>query len=161
MTTKDDHDMKNAMLCAWTLSLAVTLASCAAESYQRVPSPSQSVEVTSPAVSRIYLLRMPQAKGLIRGLTAKENDRDIGRIGRNNYLCWERPPGRSLVVITYEGSGFGKDDRESMIDVEAEAGRAYYYGVSVDETWDKGIVKLLSRDEAREILNGLEAAPKD
>src|SRR5262245_49905536 len=86
------------------LGLALDLSSCAAESFQKVPFPAQSSEVSSPSVSRIYLLRLPQARGTIRGLRAKEDEREIGRIGSDSYLCWERKPGRTLVVLTYEGT---------------------------------------------------------
>src|SRR6185369_787116 len=119
--------MKNALL-----PILLAFGACSAPSSQFVPMPSQDVEVSSPAVSRIYVLRMPQVKGAFRDLRVKENEHEIGNIGGQSYVCWERPPGRSLVVVTYEGTVFEKDDRESMIDVQAEAGQAYYYGITVD-----------------------------
>jgi hypothetical protein len=139
-------------------SLFLALAACSAPSSQFVPMPSQAVEVSSPAVCRIYVMRMPQAKGTFRDLRVKENEHEIGNIGSQSYVCWERPPGRSLVVVTYEGTVFEKDDRESMIDVQAEAGQTYYYGITVDEAWKKAVVQLLDRDEARKILQDLGAA---
>jgi hypothetical protein len=148
--------MKNALL---SFFFAAALCACASESYQRPPVPSQSVEVTSPDVCRIYILRMPSVKGLIRGLRASENDHEVGRIGRDKYLCWERKPGRSVVVLTYSGTAFASQDRESMIDVEGAPGQTYYYGITIDEAWTKALVRLLSRDEAREVLSELEPAP--
>jgi hypothetical protein len=62
------------------------------------------------------------------------------------------------VIVTYEGTLLDKDDRESMIDVQAEAGQAYYYGITVDDAWKKAVVELLDRDEARKILQDLGAA---
>ncbi len=145
-----------ALLLAFAACLAV--AACTGPSSQFVPMPSQDVEVSSPAVSRIYVMRMPQVKGTFRDLRVKENERDIGSIGSQSYVCWERPPGRSLVVVTYEGTMFEKDDRESMIDVQAEAGHAYYYGITVDDAWKKAVVQLLEKDEALQILKDLGAA---
>jgi len=145
--------MKNALL-----PILLAFGACSAPSSQFVPMPSQDVEVSSPAVSRIYVLRMPQVQGAFRDLRVKENEHEIGNIGGQSYVCWERPPGRSLVVVTYEGTVFEKDDRESMIDVQAEAGQAYYYGITVDEAWKKAVVQLLDRDEARKILHELDPA---
>ena len=145
--------MKNAFL-----PLLLAFGACSAPSSQFVPMPSQSVEVSSPAVSRIYVMRMPQVKGAFRDLRVKENEHEIGSIGSQSYVCWERPPGRSLVVVTYEGTMFEKDDRESMIDVQAEAGHTYYYGITVDDAWKKAVVQLLERDEARKVLHELDPA---
>ncbi len=137
---------------------ATGLTACAASSYQKVPVPSQSVEVSSPSVSRIYVIRLPQAKGLFRALRVKEDEHEIGQIGSDKYICWERDPGRSLVVVTYEGTALAKDDRESMIDVQAEAGQVYYYGISVDQAWNKAVVVILDREDARKILHDLDPA---
>jgi hypothetical protein len=139
-------------------TILLALAACAAPSSQFVPLPSQDVEVSSSAVSRIYVMRLPQVKGAFRDLRVKENEREIGSLGGQSFVCWERPPGRSLVVVTYEGTAFSKDDRESMIDVQAEAGQAYYYGITVDDAWNKAVVQLLDRDEGRKVLQELGAA---
>ncbi len=155
---RNHHDMKHTLVI---LLLAAALSACAADSYQRVPLPSQTVEVSSPSMSRIYILRMPQVKGKARGLRVEEDAHEIGRIGRDRYLCWERAPGRSLVVLFYGRTAFEKDDEQTLIDVQAEAGQVYYYGVTVDDDWNKATARLLSHDEARAILEELEPAPKD
>jgi hypothetical protein len=147
--------MNHALLA---LLAAAGLAACAASSYQKVPVPSQKIEVSSGNVSRIYVMRLPQAKGLFRALRVKEDEHEIGRIGSDSYICWERDPGRSLVVVTYEGTALAKDDRESMIDVQAEAGQVYYYGIAVDEAWNKAVVRMLDREEARKVLHDLDPA---
>src|SRR5215471_4523833 len=151
--------MKNTFLPLLLASAGLSaVAACSAPSSQLVPMPSQAVEVSSPTVSRIYVMRMPQVKGAFRDLRVKENEHEIGSIGSQSYVCWERAPGRSLVVVTYEGTAFSKDDRECMIDVQAEAGQTYYYGITVDEAWKKAVVQLLDRDEARKILHELDPA---
>jgi hypothetical protein len=52
-----------------------------------------------------------------------------------------------------------KDDQQTMIDVQAEAGKVYYYGITVDETWAKPVAKQLDPAEARAALKDLEPAP--
>lgn len=144
-----------------SLLLAATLVACASDSYQRVPMPSQDVELSSPSMCRIYVLRMPQMKGAIREMRIQEDENEIGYIGSDSYVCWERSPGRSLVVLTYEGTILSKDDRQSMIDVQAQAGEVHYYGVTIDDTWSKPVVTRLERDDALAALKGQEpAAPK-
>ncbi len=141
------------------LSLAALLASCTADSYQRVPMPSQSVEISSPSVSRIYVIRMPVVQGKLRAMQIHEDEREIGRIGSDSYVCWERPPGRTLVVVTHESTIFSKDDQQTMIDVQAEAGKVYYYGLTIDETWAKPVARPLERDEARAVMKKQDPAP--
>ncbi len=143
-----------------SLLLVAVFCACASDSYQRVPLPSQSVELSSPSMCRIYVLRMPQVKGAIRALRVEEDEREIGRIGSDSYVCWERTPGRSLVVLTYEGTAFSKDYKQSMIDVQAQAGEVHYYGITIDDTWSKAIVTRLEPDDARAALKGQDPAPK-
>jgi hypothetical protein len=45
-----------------------------------------------------------------------------------------------------------------MIDVQAEAGQVYYYGISVDQAWNKAVVQILDREDARKILHDLDPA---
>ena len=148
--------MKHAIL---SLLLAATLAACTADSFQRVPAPAQESDRPAPAMCRIYILRMPQLKGSVRGVSVKENEREIGRIGDDRYLVWERPAGRSLVIVTYDDVGV-HDDPESMIDVDAEAGETYYYGLTIDEAWRRAVVRMLTREEALAIIREQKPASK-
>ena len=51
-----------------TLALVLPCASaCKAKSQQLVPMPPQDVEMSNPAVARVYLARTDQARGTIRG----------------------------------------------------------------------------------------------
>ena len=148
------------MRLAFAPLLVLALSSCAAGSQQRVPVPPQDVEVSSSSVSRIYLLRMPEAKGFYRSVRVEDNEREIGRIGNDNFLCWERPPARTLLTLEVESVELaGKKPTELFVDVACEAGQAYYYAISVDAAWDRPRVRQLQRDEARELLKGLTLPP--
>ena len=149
----------NRMLIA--LFTAAFSIACAADSYQRVPAPAQDVEVTSPAVARIYILRMPQHLGRIRSVSVRDDELEIGRVARNDYLCWERAPGRSLVTLTYEGAEIDGGGKQGLIDLQCAAGEVCYYGLSIDKAWRKPVVRLLERDEARELLKGMSPAPQN
>jgi hypothetical protein len=146
------------MLC---LTLAAALCACRAESYQRVPAPPQDVEVPAQNMTRIYIVRMPQALGRYRAVRASENDREIGRIGRDCYLCWERPAGRSLVILTYESGELEEADRQTMIDVKGEPGQTYYFGLSIDDSGRKALCQPLPRDDARRMIQDQQQAPPE
>ena len=141
-----------ALVCA----LATLCAACAASSYQRIPVPRQDVEVTSPAVSRLYVLRLPEAKGYYRNVGVDEDMTEIGRIGNDEYLCWERPPGRTLLTLTIEPVELaGGKPTQVFVDAKCEPGRAYYYAISVSAAWSKPEVRELEPTEARSLLAGL------
>ena len=143
------------------LACLVALVSCAAGTYQRVPVPSQEVEVSSSSVARIYVLREREAKGFYRTARVEDNGREIGRIGNDGYLCWEREPGRVLLAIEVEPvDGVGKPV-EVLADVQCEAGRVHYYAISVDSAWSEPRVQAMDAAAARELLSELALPPTD
>lgn len=139
------------------LLAALSLVACAADSYQRVPQPSIDAEV-SPAMARVVVLRMPQTAGALRAVVVREGGREIGRIGRDEYLCWERPAGRTVAELDYEGPKIERNS-QSVVELDGEAGRTSYYGITIDTAWNKPIVRPLDADEAREALHGSSPAP--
>ena len=149
-----------ALLPSWLLGWLLALASCAAGTYQRAPIPPQDVEVSSSSVSRIYLLRMREAKGFYRSVRVEDNEREIGRIGNDSFLCWERPPARALLTLEVEPVELaGGKSSELFVDVQCEPGKAYYYAISVDAAWNRPRVRQLEATEARELLEGLTLPP--
>jgi hypothetical protein len=144
-----------------TALLAATLfTACAADSYQRAPMPPQDVEISSPTVARIYVLRMPQHLGTLRTVAVRDNDMEIGRIARSDYLCWERAPGRSLVTLTYEGKEIDGGGNQGLIDLQCEAGEVCYYALTIDEAWRKPVVRLLDKEEGKRLVKDMTPAPK-
>jgi hypothetical protein len=101
-------------------------------SYQSVPLPAQDVEVTSPDVARIYVMRAGQTMGSVRSLVVEEANEAIGALGQGEYLCWERAPGRTLLTFVYEGPRIDGGDREGIHSLDAEAGGVYYLMVHLD-----------------------------
>jgi hypothetical protein len=142
------------------LFVATLLTACAADSYQNVPMPSQDVDVSSPSVARVYLLRMPQHLGTLRTVSVRDNDRQIGRISRSDYLCWERAPGRSVVTLTYEGADVDGGGNQGLIDLQVEAGEVCYYALTIDPSWRKPVVRMLDKEEAKRLLQDMTPAPK-
>ncbi len=111
--------------------LGAGLLACAADSYQRVPLPSQTVELADPAHCRVYVARSSQVRGAIRELRVYDGDTEIGCLGPGDYLCWERAPGRSLLRVVYEGPEIDRGDLEELQDFSAGAGEVRYFAVTL------------------------------
>ena len=92
--TTDEKKKPNRLAAAGLLGLlSAALAACTSTpSRQSVPRPPQDVEITSSEVTRIYVARASQGRGKLRHVLVFENEREIGVIGPDEYLCWERRP---------------------------------------------------------------------
>jgi hypothetical protein len=150
--------LRAAILCA----LTAVSAACAADSYQRVPVPPQDVEVSSSAVSRIYVLRPGEAKGFNRYVLVEEDTHEVGKVGNAGYLCWERSPGRFLLTLTVEPVELADGKPQQLfMDVKCEAGETYYYAVNVNSSWGSGELREVDRSEARMLLEDLSLPDPD
>jgi len=143
------------------LVVAALAAACASGSKQLVDLPSQEVELTRPDLCRIYVLRSSQLMGAVRTMRVFDQDQEIGTLGTDEYLCWERPAGRTLVRALYEGPEIDRGDQDDLYDLQAEAGTVVYLSVSLlTETeplvsgGGRGSPKLkrLSREEGRDLV---------
>ena len=143
------------------LALAAACAACASASEQLVPFPSQSVELSRPELCRIYVFRSSQAIGAVRSMRVFDQDREIGTLNGNDYLCWERGPGRALLRLVYEGPAINRGEQEDLFDLKAEAGSVLYFEADVRQTSEfaahgenRGSPELtpLSAEQGRELL---------
>ena len=139
----------------------LALAACQATTHQDVPFPSQDVEISSKSVSRIYVLRTDEAKGFYRTVEVLQSEGEIGRIGSDSYLCWERPPTRTLLRFVIERVEMveEKPNVERFVDAQCEPGQTYYYAIAVDSAWGQPHVRQLKPEEAHELLKGLKPPP--
>ena len=118
--------------------------------------------MSSSSVSRIYVLRAGEAKGFHRYVLVEEDTHEIGKVGNDGYLCWERPPGPFLLTITVEPVELGDDKPHQLfVNVKCEAGQTYYYAVNVNSVWGRGGVRQLGRGEARVLLDELSLPPPE
>jgi hypothetical protein len=149
------HVPKAAIAC-FLLGL---LTACAGSSYQKVPYPAQDVPVSRPDLSRIYLLRESSVRGVLQSIRVLDGDTEIGEIKSDDYLCWERPAGRSLVKLYYQGSSVWMGETEGLLDLRTEPGKRYVYSIGLTYPERKPETKLLSDKEAQEILASRSPAP--
>jgi len=106
-------------------------AGCGATSEQVVPMPAQDVEVSSPELCRIYVVRSSQLLGSIRTLTIYDQEREIGSLSGDEFLCWEREPGRMLLRAVYEGPEIDRGDQEDLLDVIVAPGEVRHFFVGL------------------------------
>ena len=131
--------------------LAALVLACAAESYQKVPRPDLSLDVSRPGVARVYVVRDDQIRGSIRSIRVYESQKEIGSIAPGDYLCWERQPGRSLLKLIYEGPVIDGGEHEALLDLELAAGQTGYCVIHLDST-GKPVAQLHPADEAVGLL---------
>ena len=139
------------------VALLAVLASCTAESYQKVPRPDLSMDVSRPGAARVYVVRDNQARGTIRSIRVYESQKEIGSLSKGSYLCWERQPGRSLLKLVYEGPAIDGGEHEALLELDLAAGETGYCVVHVDGD-GKPVAKLHPADEALGLLESREPA---
>ncbi len=139
-------------------ALLLALAACASGPHQVAPIPALDVEVSSTAVSRIYVLLPPEAGAAFPRVTVQDDQQLVGVLCAGQFLAWERPPKEVIVAIDVEA----KDGEVTHLSVEVpcEAGTAYYYTVRVDPAWDRPRLRRLEPGPARKILAGLTTPPQ-
>ncbi len=115
------------------LATALALASaCRAPSGQDVPLPDLSVPFERLDAGRVYVYRSAQAAGTVRSLEVYDGPRRVGTIGRNEFLCWDRPPGRNPLVVVYEGPRIDGGNRESVFDLMVVGGEEQFLEVHLE-----------------------------
>jgi hypothetical protein len=139
--------------------LVAALVSCAGSGHQKVPMPAQDVTVSRADVCRIYVLRASGARGSLRNIRVFDADTEIGTIDSDEYLCWERPPGKTLVRLYYEGVGIGVGEQEGLLDHRGEAGQRYVYSIDLSYPDREPTPTLLSPQDASAILAERKPAP--
>ncbi len=146
------------MTAPLALLAATLLGSCSSATYQKLPMPPQNVRVSRPDVARIYVARQ-SLLGTMFDLRVTDVRTEVGKISKGEYLCWERPPGRGLIVLVYEGPKIDGGDTEGLLPIECEAGEVYYYSIEIEASRKKPYGTLLSEKEGRALIANREPAP--
>jgi hypothetical protein len=135
------------------------LSACAAPPSQSVPLPSQDVEVTRPDLARLYVVRS-NWQFQRRPIRVLEQDKEIGLVTHDTYLCWERPGGRLLGRAFYEAGDPGRGLIEGIADFNCAAGGVYYYDIHVGTEDGKPEVRQLDAAEGKKLVAARKPAGK-
>lgn len=121
--------------------------------------PPQNIPISPGDVCRVYVLRDSSVRGNLRDVRVLDGDYVIGTIEADEYLCWERQPGRTLLKLYYEGVGIGVGETEGLVDLRGEAGQRYIYAITLSYPDRKPEAQLLSEKDAQAILADRKPAP--
>ncbi len=126
------------------------VASCTSPSYQSVARPTET-EAVGADRCRVYVARSDDVKGSLRSVRISDQGVVIGRIGDNEYLCWDRPAERGAGQVFYEGLDPRFEDVESLFDLPREGGTTTWFALRIGEQRKPEIVPL-SADEGRALI---------
>jgi hypothetical protein len=140
------------------LLLALAAAACQAPSYQMVPRPADDAAAPASETCRIYLARSAQLWGRIRSIEVVDRGTEIGSIGRDGYLCWDRAPDRSPLQVLYHGAVLDGGVVEGLLDFDGAAGEVYYYAVHLRPSDLKPQFELLDPAAGRALIADRKAA---
>lgn len=135
---------------------AVLTLSCAATTFQEVPTPDPD---TGPVedMCRIYAARSAQMTGRVRTVKVVVNDQVIGELGEAGYLCWDLPAGRTVVQALFQGSVIDGRPVEAVFGFDGEGGKTYFYEMRVDRSTKKALVEPLDDDAGKALMESRKA----
>ena len=120
--------------------------------------PAENSAVQSDS-TRIYVGRRDQTSGSWQNVRVFDNDREIGVLHDDNYLCWDRRAQQGVARIIFEGLGFDEDAVESVCELPAEPGGTVYLGVTIIREGHKPKIERIDEKEARAALAKRTPAP--
>lgn len=115
--------MKAPLLLA-ICAVSLLVSGCAA--WQCVPFPNQAQRIDDHSKARIYVILDgsalpppdPDAPNIPVAMNVSDDGQFIGALGRGGLLCWERPPGETIITCTAVGA--------SSLTLNVEPDNVYY-----------------------------------
>ncbi|HHY84815.1 MAG TPA: DUF2846 domain-containing protein [Verrucomicrobia bacterium] len=126
---------------ALLLTGVVALTGCSS-TWQYVRLPDPSTELRDASRSRIYVIRAAESESRAH-VDVADDKRIVGSTAPGGYLCWERPPGRTVI-----------SSRSSRITLSAEPGKTYYLlqTVTRGRLFADSTLKLITPEEGAALL---------
>ena len=92
----------------------------------------------NPAMARIVFSRSSSIVGAPEALGIFDSDQPIGSIGPGGKLCWDRFPGKALIVgrnVIVGSNVYTQTGPNWKIEIDTKANGIYYVHGSVTGTW--------------------------
>ena len=134
--------------------LALLAGACASFATQLVPLPDQNLRLEDHRGARVYLVREGELPSGIKRMRVFDGARLIGYFGDNEWLCWERPPGRMILRTIAMKTLPDSPEVESRIVQELAAGDVAFVGMRVSAVDQNAVLRLIDEDEGRELTAG-------
>ena len=140
-------------------SVSLAFGCASAPSYQEVPMPDLTVELENPMMGRIYLFRNDQEFGTRHDVTVYEGDHRLGRIGTDDFFCWEQRPGRRNLHLVLERTGLQMGTREGIAMLDVKPGDIFYGRIEFPVSNRRPTVIWLHPADGRDAISRLKPAP--
>lgn len=131
--------------------LATFLGACAGTGYQRAAWPDEAAPVAADRC-RVYVARQDGMAGTGRHVRVIDGETEIGAIGENEYLCWDRPAGQALGTLYYEGLAPDLREVENVFDLPREGGSTTWFGIEIPHSGRQPRILLLTPAEGQALV---------
>jgi hypothetical protein len=102
---------------------------------------------------RVYLARKDTVQGSIRSVRVFDGDMEIGLLGENEYLVWDRKPVRMACRLVFEGVSLDTAEVESLFDLPREPGTTTYFAIHIIQKGHKPEIERLTEEKGRELIS--------
>ena len=136
------------------------LAACAGSGHQRVPMPAPGTKVADDRC-RVYVAREDTTAGSIRNVRVFDGDLEIGVISEDEFLCWDRRPGRGVGRVVFEGVSVDTLEVENVFDLPRDPGTTGYYAIRILHSGRKPEVTPLSMEAGKALIEARSPAKRE
>jgi hypothetical protein len=137
--------------------LLALVSSCAAPSWQSAPQPELDSPV-APDACRVVLVREGKVMGRVREVRVYDSEVQIGALGENGYLCWDRPAARGMGRVVFSGYDLDGGEVENVFDLPREGGSTTWFAIRLRSEDRKPIVVNVTADEGRALVEDRKPA---
>ncbi len=145
--------------CVPVILALVLIAGCSTSSFQIVPMPDTTVPNTNPEMTRVYVIRGGAIFSENRKLFVADGDTIIGALGRDSYLCWDRPTTITQLKYYLDAGTRPTGESEGNHRLVPEPGRTYYLEVSFPRGANRMKTTILMDQYAKHLLSSMKPAP--
>jgi hypothetical protein len=137
----------------------VLFAGCSTSSLQIVPMPDVGEKLSDPQMVRIYLMRGGDVFSENKKLFVADGEKIIGGLGRDYYLCWERPATITQLKFYLDSGARPTGETQGNHRLVPEPGKTYYLEVSRPRGAGRFETHEMMEEYAKHLLSGMKPAP--
>ena len=137
----------------------VLFAGCSTSSLQIVPMPDVGEKLSDPQMARVYLIRGGALFSENKKLFVADGEKIIGGLGRDYYLCWDRPASITQIKFYLDSGARPTGETEGNHRLVPEPGKTYYLQVSRPRGSNQFKTEHLMDEYARHLISKMKPAP--
>jgi hypothetical protein len=130
---------------------------CASSSWQGVPQPYPD-DPLADGYARVVVVRTFGVVGSLRDVRIFDEQREIGVLRSNGWMCWDRPARRGVGRAEFDGYVLDRGSVENVFDMPREAGTTTWAVLTLRASDRKPMAEIVSPEEGRALIAGREPA---